>query len=192
MHPVPESGYKVPHYHVEYLLFVAEVFRGGSIATTFTYMYEFLDESDYRNFDSSDYELLYASAVTLWLLGKLLVPIFQDLYGNRFNIYAANVALNAISIVVFLPFMLSESLQTMGVYLSSMAIYAFVNGPSYSLLLDLNNRLTYETSKSSIILIVANIVGFIYPSIISTIYYVQGILQISSLSMSFVRLLQGL
>ena len=106
--------------------------------------------------------------------GHSSMPIFQDLYGNRFNIYAANVALNAISIVVFLPFMLSESLQTMGVYLSSMAIYAFVNGPSYSLLLDLNNRLTYETSKSSIILIVANIVGFIYPSIISTIYYVQG------------------
>ena len=55
-----------------------------------------------------------------------------------------------------------------------MAVYAFVNGPSYALLLDLNNRLTYETSKSSIILIVANIVGFIYPSVISMIYNVQG------------------
>ena len=174
MHPVPETGLKVEHYHVEYILFVAEVFRGGSAATTFTYMYEFLDESDYNNFDSDDYQVMYAAAITLWLLGKLMTPVFQDLYGNRANIYAANVALNVISALVFLPFMLSESLQTMGVYISSMAVYAFVNGPSYALLLDLNNRLTYETSKSSIILIVANIVGFIYPSVISMIYNVQG------------------
>ena len=70
--------------------------------------------------------------------------------------------------------MVSESLQTMGVYMSSMAIYAFVNGPSYSLMLDLNNRLTYETSQSSIILIMANIAGFVYPNIICAIYNVQA------------------
>lgn len=174
MHPVPETGLKVQHYHVEYILFVAEVFRGGSVATTFTYMYEFLDESDYENFDSDDYEVMYGTAIALWLAGKLLAPIFQDLYGTRANIYAANVALNVISVLVFIPFMVSESLQTMGVYMSSMAIYAFVNGPSYSLMLDLNNRLTYETSQSSIILIMANIAGFVYPNIICAIYNVQA------------------
>ena len=55
MHPVPETGLKVQHYHVEYILFVAEV-SVVAVWPLLSLTCTSFDESDYENSDSDDYE----------------------------------------------------------------------------------------------------------------------------------------
>lgn len=167
--PVGFSADKL-HFHVENVLFWVEVFRAGSFATTITYMFLFCDESYYDFLDADNYLKYFVVAIVCFLIGKFLGPFAQEWWGGVREVYAALMAISTISALLFIPFLMFEGLQNGGYFMFAIALYSFLQGPSYALLLDFNNRLTLESNRSSTILIVANILGFLYPNLVSTIY----------------------
>lgn len=158
------------HFKVESILFWVEIFRAGSFATTITYMFLFCDESYYVFLDADNYVKYFVVAIVCFLVGKVMGPFAQEWWGGTREVYAALMAISTLSALLFLPFLIFEALQNGVYFMFAIGLYSFLQGPSYALLLDLNNRLTFESNRSSTILIVANILGFLYPNFVSTIY----------------------
>jgi hypothetical protein len=155
---------KVAHYYVEYLLGVAELFRTASSFLLF-FLRQYMIQTQTKNsLDIESYSLISTLATGAMAIGNFSTIYLQnrDDISTNFIYWTLNFK-NLLCFLVWLPYLYMPNTFSFG--LAIIGFHVSYAG-TYKLLPDLNNRLTYETTYGSNILILFGFLGlFSFPFI---------------------------
>ena len=161
---------RVPHYHVEYILGFADLFRKASNYPLF-FLLQYMTETN-NTIDVSYYALIAALSVTATAVGSITTMYIQGRDDASLNsINSLLITKNILCLLVWLPYLTEPN--TTGLGIAIVGFYLSYSG-SFKLIPDLNNRLTYETTRGSNILLLAQFFGTFVTSIVGLIWYLTG------------------
>ena len=140
-----------PHYRVEWLIGLVVFSVCGIQVTAASYLITYLDQSGGINMTTASKQNILFLFWCFWSVGRVL-GVMDQRNANMSDatlLRHLTVCLSLSSAAVFSMLIIPPSALSIGI---SVALFALFHGPTNGMCLDLNNRLTLPTEKSTSIL----------------------------------------